>query len=698
MPNESSILAAIKPMPYQGMNLLNDDWPNFLESLSNHLKESGFEHEKNSPELIIFSFPKIQSAIAALLRVSNKLRKEFRITGSNTKLPMQFILHLNKEKTSLPALFSPEADEWEMLHPETLYITRTLKPEIEILLSRQQLPPCTIKNEGKGIYEMELKGSGHFPSEHILAFRSLPIKGDGVPCFYCEMRSHKPTDCPSRFLTMKDNGLAAAGYLTFKQLNIIYKKAFTNPTQIIDQLSIGLKSSQLRKDPYIMVYVAFMDISRIYQPRFLLNIAFSIYNQWDAIFNSNKLKFDNNNLKLGLDCLRVKQYGRAEELLRKECHHKSAKRFYATVGLAFLALERGRMADMRSHLEIAANFAVQEKDRLYAMLLLSKYHALNNETWKARDLIKNALTIRPDCQEVIYRKIQLEVKGSFEETAFGMLRSLMVDQRQFYVTVLMDPTLVPIQTKVEDILLAQYHTLGQSAQENLALAKHEMKELTLWFDDNDQQMLVNIKTLQNLEKFFARKSYFDVLDVAAKAKILFSTSRSIREDKLNELYDRANRAQTKWNGYHHFWVSYPFPSFYKNFYELLSPLKKKIALIRNLAKKNLSRPYRRAVQLLEEVETALKDLEPIYQRMNYTSMLFSGGLIFMKKLFLTEITLALLATTILIALGFIPTHSPLSGLSKLTTDPLFHKELGSITGLLVAPFIALMLTIQRITK
>ncbi len=698
MPEEANILTAIKPLPYHGSNLLNEDWGKFLDTLINLLKENGFADKNSSKELILFVFPNVNSALSAIFGIIKSLKSEFKQLKPATKLPIQYILHLLKNKNDIPAFFNSDADEWEMLQMETIYVTRPLKSQLEIMLTRKQLPACNIKNEGNGLFELKFAKEIKFQNERILAFRKLPIQGTLKPCFYCGMQSHTPAECPGKFLNLENDGLELVGYLPFKQLNIIYKKTFTSTRKIINKLAAGIKTSQLRKDPYLMVYVAFMDLNRIYQPRFLWNIAFSIYNKWDAVFNSKKLVLDNKNIQLGLDCLRVKQYGRAEELLLKECHHKSPKRFFATIGMAFLALECGRTADMRNHLETASNFAVAEKERLYAALLLARFYDLNHETWKARDIIKNITSLNSDCQETIYCKVQMEVKGSFKESAFHILRSLMVDQRRLYMTMLMDPALIPIQAKVEDILLAQYQTLKHSSETNLSRARHEINELKLWFEKKDQTMQNNIQILENLEKSFARHSYFDVLDVAAKSKALNSACRTIREEKLNEIYDEANKSLTKWNGYHHFWTSYRFPSFFKNFSSILLPIKKKIALATNLAKKNSSEPYRQAVQLIKEINKSLKSLGPIYNRMVWVNLICSGMLIFGKKLFIVEIALAVVAIIATLILGSLSPESPLNALAELSGNPWFQKKAGLFIALVVSPFVALMLTMRRMTR
>jgi len=220
----------------------------------------------------------------------------------------------------------------------------------------------------------------------------------------------------------------------------------------------------------------------------------------------------------------------------------------------------------------------------------------------------------------------------------------------------------------------------------------------LWFDSNDKQLQANIQTLENLEKQFVQKSYFDLLDVATKAKALQSASHLLRENKLNELYDHANRALAKWNGYYHFWTSYRFQSLFKNFHGQLMPIKKKINQIKELAKQNLGEPYRQAVQLLAEVDSALKDIEPVFHRMNLVNLFCSAALIFFKKLFIVEVSLTVSAIGIAVILASLPADSALSSLSAFTSDPWFQKKTGMCITLLIAPFIALMMTMQRMVK
>ena len=353
---------------------------------------------------------------------------------------------------------------------------------------------------------------------------------------------------------------------------------------------------------------------------------------------------------------------------------------------------------MGSLLELATNMATHEKERIYIALLHSRYFELTNETWKARDILKNIMTIKPGCQETRYRKIQLEVKGNFTEEAFSQLRSLMAGQRQFFMLVLMDPTLLPIQTKVESILSNQYFTLLHSSKNNLVLAKDDIDDLKLWFDKEDSQMSVNLKTLDNLLNRFDRKSYFDVLDVEVQAKALLSSGKKLRENKLNELYDNVEKTTSKWTKYHNFWNAYKYKGFFKKFKVKLLPLQKKLQLAHKLAKKNRGSTYREALTALNETNKALKGLESIFGRMNFVSFFVTCSIEFSKKILTTEIIVALCGLFLSVGLGFVPKGTPISNFASMFTDPWFQKKAIIFATVILSPIIALSWTMISLSK
>jgi len=693
-----SVIAALRPMNYHGHQRLGDDWDKFIAALRAGLQQNGFEDPDSSQNLLLFAFNHPYSAITAVFSAIDRLKTEFKIPDPDKPLPIQIVLHAGQPDDHHPAVRNPDAEAWEMLRPETVYITRPLKSRWNFLMAKKDIPGCVIKNHSRGLARLEFTSKDTIRRETLIAFRTLPVKGEHKECFYCGMRSHTPPNCPTKYLTMKISGLDMAGYIPFDTMNMLYKKVFSAPEKAISALAAGVTPEQLRRRDDLKIFLAYLDINRVYQLRFLHNLTFCVYSKWESVFAPEKIQVDNKNLHLGLDCLRVGQYGRAEELFVKEAHPNSPKRFYATAGLALLALEKGRHADMRTHLEMLNNIALQEKERLYAILMLSKCYELADEDWKARDIIKNAASIKADCVDTQYRRIQLEVKGNFTETAFQQLRAMMSDDRALYMTVLLDPRLAPIQAKVEDILSTQYHTLRHTAEENFAKAEMEAGDARHWFGEQDKQVGDSLASLKTLAACLERGSYFDVLDVAHKAQALISAIRQIREKKLNDLYEGADKLLARWHGYFNFWRNYPFPFLFRNFQARLMPVKAKLEQVRHLAKQENGEDYRKAVALLKAANRDVRRLRPQIRRMQMASLAVAGALSFGKFLAITETVLVAVAVLAGIGLGMAPAGGVLGGLARLTAEPMIQKKTLAVLTLVVAPIIALSLTFRKISN
>ena len=693
-----SIIAAIRPMNYKGHELLGERWPKCVSALRTALQQNGFEDPDTTDSLLLFAFNHPSSAITSIVGAIGKIRNEYNVKDPAQKLPLQIVLHLVEPNDHLPALRNPDAEMWEDLRPESLYITRPLRSLWSHLMAGKDTGGCVLKDHSRALTRLVFTAKKEIRHQTLLAFRTLPLGGGHKECFYCGMHNHTPPNCPSKFLDMRISGLTMAGYLPFERLNMLYKKVFSAPEKLINELAAGLPPEELRRRDDLKVLIAYLDLNRVYQPRFLYNLTFCVYSKWDSVFSPDKIKVDNKNLHLGLDCLRVGQYGRAEELFVKEAAPNAPKRFYATAGLALLALENGRSADMRTHLEMLGNIALQEKERLYATLMLSKCYELTDEEWKARDIIKNAASIKGDCVETQYRRIQLEVKGNFTETAFQQLRGMMSDDRDLYMTVLLDPKLAPIQGKVEDILSTQYHTLRHAAEENCNAAAVEVEHCRDWFGDGEEKVKENLAALETLQKALARGSYFDMLDVAAKARALSSAAKQLREEKLNELYEATDRLQVRWNGYFNFWRGYPFAFLFKSFHGRLLPIKERLARLRQLAKKGGGEEYRQAVALLKKAAQEMRRLRPQIRRMQLANLFLGSVVVFAKYLAIIEAVVIGVSVVAAIGLGLVPAHGSLAGLGRLAADPMFQRKFMFVATVIVAPFVALAISFRKIGR
>jgi len=692
---EPTTLLAIKPLHYQGQQLLKGHWLPLVNKLRASLQSLGFEDTDSSESLLLFTFNHPHAALTATATHINAVRRDCERQLNGHALPIQIIIHLPSGEENHSPYRNPEAKLWEMLDAGAIHITKPLKAAWDGLMANKNLPPCLINKHGDGLFTVQMAADESLFAAAILSCRDLSTRGSGSPCFYCGMPSHPPDKCPSKLLTMEHNGLAAVGYLPFEQLDETFRKVFANIPVMSKRLADGVTPSELRKNSGLTVFISFFDINRVYQPRFLAAIAFSRFSKWQSLFKSETPQPDNKNLQLGLDCLRVGKYGQAEEFLMRESQPKSLRRFTATVGMAFVSLEQRGLAAMRTCLELAKSLATQPKEHIYIDLLLSRFYELAGELWKARDIIKNVTTAQVDCPDALYRKLQLEAKDNFSAEACQLLRGLLIDQRQLFMAALIDPTLLPIQTKVEDLLSSQYGTMASSAQDSLNQASIELEGLTLWCEAGDQQILAAQASQETLQQRFQQKSYFATLDVEHKAKTLLTAIRQIREDKLNALYDQIGKAKAQWDEYYSFWTAYRYRLFFKRFQEDLSTLEKPLHEAEELAKTSEGSSYRRAIELLHMAEKALGTLAHTQQRMIWTQLVWDSAVSFSKKLAITEIVGIIMATAAVFGLGQLPEGDTLAALAN---DPLFQKKATTLTAFLIAPLLALSWTIKSQLK
>ncbi|MBU0908560.1 MAG: hypothetical protein KJ717_03265, partial [Proteobacteria bacterium] len=355
MKKNNTILLAIRTLSYQGGKILGSRWLPLIDAVRQILAKSGFEQPESSDELLLFTFPNPFLALISLLEGLESVKVEHGWQESQGALPVQTVIHLLEKEDALPQIQQTSASEWDMLQQETIYLTRSLMRNWKELTAGRELPEHRFEDEGSGFFQMVISGTATLRKVELISYRSLPVHGKLKECFYCGMTSHTPANCPSKFINMKIRGMEHIGYLPFEELNSLYKKIFPDYSACSNKCAAGIKPAQLRQDKELLIFVAYLDLNRMYQLRFLANTAFCLNTKWEGQDSTDKINIDSRNLHLGLDCLRVGQFAQAEELLTRESKKREGKQFYATVGLAFWALELGRAKDMGHYLERAKN-------------------------------------------------------------------------------------------------------------------------------------------------------------------------------------------------------------------------------------------------------------------------------------------------------------------------------------------------------
>lgn len=695
-----TLLLTIRALGQQGEKILGNRWLPFIDYLRNALRDHGTESELSSDELLVFTFPQGLAGFTVLLNALLHAKKEHDWRPASGPCPLQIFLDLIPPAGPEIVPLLPESNVWDTLQHEAIHISPALEQELLLAIDDlKQFPTHKIQADDSGFSKVIFFDHDVGNRPKLLAFRALPVSGKGPECFYCGMTSHHPSLCPSKSLTMSSWALADSGYLTFAELNRLYKKVFPEKQSLVDELATGVKTAQIRTNKELLTFISFFDISAVFQLRFLWNFVFSGYSQWDSIYLSDRIKIDNSNLNLGLDCLRVGQHEQALAILENENKRKDGARFAANIALAFCSLESNRSSDFVRYLNEARNLAHQNREIIYCNLLLSRYYELHKDFWNAKDAVTNGLKADYDCLDLQYRRIQLAVREGLTDREFKQLRSLIVGQKEIFMKALLDPQLLPIQGLVENILAQQHAVISLDAQKNIKSAQQEVLALDVWLPENDRRRTENKSNLEQLGKQLARKSYFDLLDVSDRSNGLFFTCRRLRKDNSDRLTQDIHQLGQRLEAYLSFWKGYGYKKFFPRFQASLMATIKKNQQASLLLRENINESTRKAIALSKQVHTDFTVIEKEYSHLLWVRTTLNGLKIFAKRLLISEISIITLVALMLPFLtSILAGHPSFSWLVDLASNKEVQKHTLIISTLFIAPFISLAWTMMDLQK
>lgn len=688
MKSDLRILVALQLPSHYGEEVLGDKYDLFRQHLRDTLRKSGFEDKASSSGLLIFRFERLVAALVTVYEALDTFRSDQVRLPPARSLPVRFIMHfITKRDEVLPAFCELGAAVWNNLEYEVLHVSRSLKLEWKELFAGKDELACNFKRGDEGLFQVEFLQKPEFSKVRLFHYRHLPLQGSLKECFYCGMRSHHPANCPSKFLNFEHQGIQELGYLSFAELNDLFRRVFQNPLALAGKLATDLKPGELKKDQELLVYVSYLDVFRLFQPRSFFKVAFTPYSKWLPVSTTSKVNIDDANLHFAYDCLRVGKYEEAEEKFSEAASHQDMKSFYGFVGLAFVALERGRIQDMGHLLDTAYSNAAKEKEKIYINLLLCRYYQLNGDPWKAQNAANNLMKLQYDLHDGRYLLALIEMASGFSEKAMIELRSLLVSSRVFFMVLLLDPQLLPFHGFVDEILQAKLELVGKEAGQQLALTRDTVYDLQQWLGENEPRFQDVALALEALENHLAAGNLNDLLDVCELGKGLCDRCQTIREECLDELELKKQEMQLDYEAFLSFWQIFPYRSFFRKAWALGIEVQRKLVRIEACIKEARAEPYREAVAMLPALELERQSLVLALKWMRFSANCLLNLKLFARKLVIAEGIVLVLTVLLSFAVVFLPE------LAIFTEMSLQKKVFLSLT-LVLAPGLALSLTLH----
>lgn len=684
-------LAVIHILSYQGEKLTRS-WADLVDHFRILLRQASVEQKGSSPVLLIFSYPHPHIAISSITECLEKVKADFSWKETGSPLPMQIIFHQMTKDDTTTNIFDINSDIWNLLIPEKFYITRDLRYRWEGLMAGRDLPPHSFETEDGGLSLLHLSEGSTIRTAKLFPFRDMVLRGQHPLCFYCGMTIHLAKDCPSKLLPPVTNALQYSGYLAFSDFSDAFEKAMHNSDKLHELYGKGVNSSTVRSSKDLLVYTAYFDAFRIYQPRFLYKMAFGSHLRWMIHDGSEKLDIDNRNLNVGLDCMRVGKYSHAEELLGKDASKLGGKQFYFAVALALLAIEKGRKHDTITYLDRAQALASSEKEQIYGSLLQARFLMLQGDYYKAKEVASKAVKIKFDCYEARYLLAQIEAQQQFNETILHQLQTLMEEDRYLFITALFDPHLMPVHGFVEEMQSTQFLKTKQQATSSFKEARQTYTTLTEWLTTDDERLQKMGEEVERLEKNLATGSYFDLLDVVNFSNALELACRKLMVQVTHDLEDSIERESKRLVKLQQFWQNFPYKPFFGTFSETLRKVVEQLAKAGKQVGLKDSVAFKEAMRLHDEAKNAIEELRSRLDRMLWVRSLFDGIKDFGKKLFFTEMIMLTLAVGLVYG-GQTFFAEDTGSIARLFYAPQAFNRVLYFTALLLAPAVAMLRTI-----
>lgn len=693
MPNAPHALASIHFLSYHGKKKFGDHWQEFISALRRILRRTAVEQPGSSEVLLIFSFQHPYTAFSLVLAALAEAKKEAGLRHDAEPLPLQLAFHLDTGKDPAPHLADSRAEVWNFLKHETPYITRAMKNHWHEVTAGRTMPEHQLeKAEDHGLFQLTFTSTEKIRVERLFPHRALALHGDLPHCYYCGMKNHAPKTCPSKLLPHDSYALPLAGAMTTEDLSSFFSQSMSRLEENRRLLVEGFDPESLRENPTLIALHSYFDIFKLFQTRFLLIMSFNSQLKW---YNADKFelgKIDNRTVHLALDCLRVGNLAQSEELLMKEVSRFEGKQFCAAIGLAFIALEKGRLEDMATWLDRGKNLAGNEKEQIYCALLTARLHFLRKDYFKAKDTIEQGKKIKADCSELLFLNIELE--SSREQVApdtAKQLGKLVEDDPYLFLAALLDPHLLPIEGFVEGVLHSVLASAKSRILDALAKAEEERTETAAWLAQEDEELRQLSGELATLRSLAGKTGYFALLELETRIKTVSHALKNRRDLCLEELENAFKREDGRANRLAEFWKTFPCQILFSIFSNRLREIKKTL-------RQSAGRPndditpgrYREMLSTCDKVHADLSQLEERMHAMHWVCSVIHGVRVFIKKLAIAELILVPLFFGLAHALSLAPGIIP--ALVSQDFAESLPLRVAKLAALVLAPTLALMKT------
>ncbi|MEW5948349.1 MAG: adenylate/guanylate cyclase domain-containing protein [Thermodesulfobacteriota bacterium] len=643
----TNIIILVNPVPFLGEKAFGKKWPFFLQAVYSYLNEGATETRVLENKMIFSCYDNLPETLSRLLDLLVALRGKYLMETPLESLPLQIILHKDTTNCNDDSFVGALSIGWENLKPDVVYLT---KPAYDSWLENRP-GDCDFKlvPHGKDIYRVETDVAGLIEDRVLFPHREIMALGNRRECFYCGSRRHHLNACPSKNLQLPARALTQIGHLSLDRVSRCFSRAFNNPEQYNEGLA-NLKESDLQfiseQNEAQVAYHAFFDLMEIYQLRFVRRVWRAEVTGWNRFLGAESgQKEEGGTLWLAMDCLRVGQLEKTEYFL-KASEDKSGRDYRLYMLKGFLHLEKENHYEALYQFERARELSNNPLQRIYTLFLVARIHEILEDYGKAEEMINSIIFLEPQCIEAHYRKVALLTKMGLYDSAMSRLKNIILQQKDFFLSALIDPQLLSMQRILEPLLAGMLEESRLSAAEAVQQAETAINVLDDWLEKEEEAYKENRALADKMRQFMAQDSYLGYTEAEDIARTLASRCRQVLINMRAGLHKIILLYGHQIKGYELYWKAYPLKGLFKGVEPRLQQIREKLNYAEALARRDEAGLFKRARTLVDEMTSELKEMLSIVHKMELMENLFRNLRQFGKRVLILEAVVLILGIAV----------------------------------------------------
>ena len=579
---------------------------------------------------------------------------------------------------------------WEQLEPNTVHAP--LVTVFQLADSRIQAVDCrySLKNSKiSDLFQVVLlsRGASRIHGSLNIFLPASLVVGNKRPCFYCGMRSHAPSQCPSKSLFPSNLQVSALGRIGQMDLSALPGIMEKLESMLADQMLERIPDLLAGREPEAVVVQAMFDVSVYTQLRMAQMVWRAKGKDWPRGIEETGQAVDEIVVQ-ALESLRTGNPDRALERL-DQALMRSRRNYQPRVLLGFLFMEREEAKRAADYWEEALGLAYTSLQRSYLLLLLGRLREVAGDLQEAIRLYSRAHRESPGLFVARYRQAVCMLKSGFINEALGFFREVVTRDPDTFSMLLLDPELESGRTHLHALLWDMWSTAQEERKEVIGNVNNLGELLKKWLPEKHESYKYFTDRIQSLSSYIDVNNYVAIAKMIHGAVSIKNEIQSRVKKDIDEMYQKREAMWTRLQQINREASWFPFPSMLKNFTSTFNRCVHDLEMVNQLDL-HVPEKFHQGHDALEHSEKGLDALE---RQLLWLQGVRNGALFLLlagRYLLIFELVALVLAAGI--AFGLAVMTSPDSSLGRI-----IHADRWQVLNvcIVVLSFVAVVLTALR---